>query len=295
MQNIKVVVVGDGAVGKTSFLISFSMNAFPQEYVPTTFDNFNAVYPFEGIDIFLGLWDTAGQADFDKLRPISYRNADVYLLFFSVVNPTSLENIKERWVDEVIHHSPNAPYFLVGTQIDERENDSVVADLQSRRKRCLNYDDGIQAAKDINARGYFEISARQMQFNNLFDEVIRYVINIHRGFKKKKQMCWSIRCRVKLKGKGAKCKVCDNYYCSDCIETWMDGFKGCPTCTPRKKIEYEEEGNTYQVKKAYFSPDDKLREKEEIFKKKVAKHLKEHPDANINDIEIEKTQESSED
>jgi Ras-related C3 botulinum toxin substrate 1 len=195
--------VGDGAVGKTSFLISFAMEAFPQEYVPTTFDNFNAVYPFEGIEIFLGLWDTAGQADFDKLRPISYRNSDVYLLFYSVVNTTSLENIKERWVDEVTHHSPNAPYFLVGTQIDERENPIVLNDLKQRGKNFLTHEDGVQAAKDIGAIGYFEISAKQMQFSHLFDDVIRYVINIHRGFKKKKSKCvGELDAELKSKEKG---------------------------------------------------------------------------------------------
>jgi len=218
--------------------------------------------------LFLGLWDTAGQADFDKLRPISYRSADVYLLFYSVVNPTSLENIQERWVDEVVQHSPYTPYFLVGTQVDERNNDTLVSELRSKGKRVLSYEDGVQASKDINAKGYFEISARQMEFNNIFDDVIRYVININRGFKKKKQICWSIRCRVKLKGKGHKCKVCQNFYCLDCIETWTDGFKGCPTCTSRRMLSCEEEGKSYNVKKAYLSPDDKLREKEELFKKK---------------------------
>eukprot|EP01129_Flabellula_baltica_P007468 TRINITY_DN290_c0_g1_i1.p1 TRINITY_DN290_c0_g1~~TRINITY_DN290_c0_g1_i1.p1 ORF type:complete len:221 (+),score=51.68 TRINITY_DN290_c0_g1_i1:1081-1743(+) len=193
--------MGDGAVGKTSFLISFSMNAFPTEYVPTTFDNFNAVYPFEGIDIFLGLWDTAGQADFEKLRPISYRGAEVYLLFFSVVNPTSLENIKERWVDEVIHFSPNIPYFLVGTQSDERNNSDTISDLESRGKRVLTHEDGVQAARQIGAKGYFEISAKSKEYGTLFDEVIRYVINVQRYTKKKKQVCWSVRCRAKLKGK----------------------------------------------------------------------------------------------
>jgi len=91
--------------------------------------------------------------------------------------------------------------------------------------------------------------------------------------------------KIKGKGKATKCKVCSHFYCNDCIETWTDGFKGCPTCTNRQKISFEEQGKTYHVKKAYFSPDDKLREKEELFKKKVAKHLKENPDADIRNLE----------
>jgi len=100
---------------------------------------------------------------------------------------------------------------------------------------------------------------------------------------------------VKIKGKGNKCKVCSHYYCGDCIETWTDGFKGCPTCTNRQKISFQDQGKTFNVKKAYFSPDDKLREKEELFKKKVAKHLKENPDADIRDIIDRNVQDSSDD
>jgi len=134
---------------------------------------------------FLGLWDTAGQQDFDKIRPMSYKEADVYLLFFSVVNPTSLENVKLRWVEEIKYHTPDVPYFLVGTQVDSREVDEVIQELDQRGKAPVSTKEGQDVANEIGAVGYFEISAKEMQFGEIFDELIRYVINVKRGGKKK--------------------------------------------------------------------------------------------------------------
>src|ERR1700731_4156250 len=66
-----------------------------------SFDNSSASVMVDGKPISLGLWDTAGQEDYDRLRPLSYPQTDVFLICFSIVSPPSFDNVKSKWWPEI--------------------------------------------------------------------------------------------------------------------------------------------------------------------------------------------------
>ena len=120
MQSIKLVVVGDGGVGKSCFLICATTSSFPSDYVPTVFDNYSVNLMLNGSLYSVGLWDTAGQEDYDRLRPLSYPQTDVFVVCFDVASRSSFENVTEKWVPELRHFAPEASILLLATKTDLR-------------------------------------------------------------------------------------------------------------------------------------------------------------------------------
>ena len=178
MQSIKCVVVGDGAVGKTCLLISYTTNAFPGEYIPTVFDNYNANVMVDGKPINVGLWDTAGQEDYDRLRPLSYPQTDVFLICFSIISPYSFDNVKSKWYPEIQHHAPSVPIILVGTKSDLRNDANMLQQLQAKGLTVISKENAEARARELNCKAYLECSAlTQEGLKAVFDAAINAAIN----------------------------------------------------------------------------------------------------------------------
>ena len=121
----------------------------------------------------LGLFDTAGQEDYDRLRPLSYPQTDVFLVCFSVTSPASFENVREKWFPEVHHHCPGVPCLIVGTQTDLRDDAAVREKLAKQRMQPIRKEDGERMSKELGAVKYVECSAlTQYKLKDVFDEVL---------------------------------------------------------------------------------------------------------------------------
>ncbi|KAI4533967.1 hypothetical protein MG293_016986 [Ovis ammon polii] len=156
----KLVIVGDGACGKTCLLIVFSKDRFPEVYVPTVFENYVADIEVDGKQVELASWDTDGQEDYDRLRPLSYPDTDVILMCFSIDSPDSLENIPEKWTPEVKHFCPNVPIILVGNKKDLRNDEHTRRELAKMKQEPVKPEEGRDMANRIGAFGYMECSAK---------------------------------------------------------------------------------------------------------------------------------------
>ncbi|GIQ81850.1 Ran GTPase [Kipferlia bialata] len=156
----KCVIVGDGAVGKTCLLTVYVENKFPTVYVPTIFENKQTYVQFRDQTVTFMLWDTAGQEEFDRLRPLSYDGANVILIAYSVDSETSVENITSKWYPEVSHYCPSIPVVLVGTKADLRESEECKNRMAAKGYAMVTEASVKAVAKQIGAADLVECSAK---------------------------------------------------------------------------------------------------------------------------------------
>ncbi|ANB13207.1 Rho family GTPase RHO3 [Sugiyamaella lignohabitans] len=180
----KIVILGDGACGKTSLLNVFTRGYFPQVYEPTVFENYVHDIFVDGQAMQLSLWDTAGQEEFDRLRSLSYSDTHTIMLCFSVDSRDSLENAQTKWVSEIVDHCEGVKLVLVALKCDLRnteesaEANGGAAGGDDPRKRMITYDEGLAVAKQVGALRYLECSAKRNRgVNEAFTEAARCALS----------------------------------------------------------------------------------------------------------------------
>jgi small GTP-binding protein len=165
MRRVKLVVIGNAAVGKTCMLWVYSKGTFPTEYMPTVFENYTTKEKVNDEEIAVQLWDTAGQEDLDSIRTLSYQGTHVFLVTFAVNDKSSYEAVSTMWVPELrVHASPEAQLLLIGTKTNLR---------QEAGANAVSKEEGRALAGKIGAFDYVECSAMLGQgVKELFDKAV---------------------------------------------------------------------------------------------------------------------------
>ncbi|KAF6222968.1 hypothetical protein HO133_001019 [Letharia lupina] len=179
----KLVLLGDGACGKTSLLNVFTRGYFPTVYEPTVFENYVHDIFVDNVHIELSLWDTAGQEEFDRLRSLSYDDTHTIMLCFSVDSKDSLENVESKWVGEIAENCQGVKLVLVALKCDLRERGGDEEEETGARpggeKVMIDYKQGLEVAKRIQALRYLECSAKRNRgVNEAFTEAARVALSV---------------------------------------------------------------------------------------------------------------------
>lgn len=179
MDTIKITVVGDGAVGKTCLLVTYTTNRFPEDYVPTVYENYAGMINIDDRTVRLELWDTAGQEDYANLRHVSYPNTDIFLICFSLISPTSLNNIDKVWLPDIEKHLDGKfKYILVGLKSDLRDNfDSHRDEFANQDFEPISKERAEEFKKRIGASEYIECSSSQKyNIKEVFEVAVKIVL-----------------------------------------------------------------------------------------------------------------------
>ncbi|KAM8743203.1 rho-related GTP-binding protein RhoF [Acanthopagrus schlegelii] len=188
---LKIVIVGDGGCGKTSLLMVYAKGDFPEKYAPSVFEKYVTTISLGGKEIKLNLYDTAGQEDYDRLRPLSYQEANLVLICFDVTNPTSFENVLIKWFPEVRHFCRDVPVILIGCKTDLRKDKECTRKLKAMNQDPITYTQGEETRQQMNAELYLECSAKyQENVEDIFREATKRTLAFnrkHRNYNKQKK------------------------------------------------------------------------------------------------------------
>ncbi|KAF4214229.1 hypothetical protein CNMCM8980_006914 [Aspergillus fumigatiaffinis] len=141
-----------------------SKGVMPEVYVPTVFENYVCDVQAYGASVEVALWDTAGQEDYDRLRPLAYPDSHGVFICFAIDSPDSLDNAQEKvkypWVNEVSHFCKDVPVFLLGCKNDLRDDPSTIGRLWKTSQCPVKPAEAEEVRRGLRAVEYFDCSAK---------------------------------------------------------------------------------------------------------------------------------------
>jgi len=174
---VKITIVGDEAVGKSTFGAAFKDGNF--HCCADNMTSFEKTIPVNHeIAVKLSFCDTRGNESYERLNHIVYPHTDLFMICFSVVNPDSFANVTQRWIPDVKNWIPDCDILLIGTNEDLRSDAETLKKLSSQSKTPISRQMGEELCKKINAKCYMEVSAKSMKnVTSAFNEAIQIVLS----------------------------------------------------------------------------------------------------------------------
>ncbi|KAF8132126.1 P-loop containing nucleoside triphosphate hydrolase protein [Mycena galopus ATCC 62051] len=158
------------STGKTCLLTSYTNKTFSTEYHSGTYGGHGTRVMIGDVLYQLGVHDTTGAREHDRIRPLGYRQTDVFLICFSIGLPASFSSVRDRWFhDAAQHHCPGVPCVIAATQIDLRR-----VELKSPGdSKTITAAQGEKLAQELGVAGYVECSSKTREgVEGVFDAVM---------------------------------------------------------------------------------------------------------------------------
>eukprot|EP00924_Labyrinthula_sp_SR-Ha-C_P009516 maker-scaffold_2-augustus-gene-26.34-mRNA-1 protein AED:0.03 eAED:0.03 QI:126/1/1/1/1/1/3/56/208 len=174
MKTMKIVIVGDGGVGKSTLLAAYmdpgSYQSYMDKMQPTVLENYQVTVPIRDERIKVDIWDTAGQEALQDIRKLSYEGTNVFLFCFSCTESASFRNVDAIWLPETIRPSSERTSFrisvnkekkvlpvfvLVGTKMD------LIKEAKREGRGYISSAQGKEYALSVGGKDYVRCSAKK--------------------------------------------------------------------------------------------------------------------------------------
>ena len=167
-KSIKVILLGDSCVGKSSLIERFKSNSFNSKQTATiTLEHHNLIIKVNSSIVRMQIWDTAGQEKFDSIASTYYKSADVVIFVYSINIRNSFERVSQ-WAKQVEEYS----------SIDEQQIRILIGNkVDLNNERVVSTDEGKDLAKKIGCVHFVEVSCKD-KTNEENDKAINNIIEV---------------------------------------------------------------------------------------------------------------------
>ena len=161
--SLKILLIGDSQVGKTSLLLKYTEHVFPEEHIATIGVEYKDKFIVkDNYNIRLQIWDTAGQERFHSITKNIYRNANGVLFVYDITNQESFNNIK-NWIKDLQNVGNDIKGVIIGNKLDlEQKRDVSKEDLEEIGKKNQMPFLETSAKQNINVNEGFDLLVNEL-------------------------------------------------------------------------------------------------------------------------------------